>query len=420
MQKKLIAKSLAASLALALVAGVNTVPAQAADKELVVWADETRGPNLTKTLAAKSDWVSGYKITVKSFSSFDALKDAVDKSTDLTGPDIILGANDWVPTGAKNGKLAPITLPASVKARFTANQLFDLSYKGNLYGVPLDINNVGMVYNENLVKSAPKTLGEMVSYYKANKDKKGLAAGLCIAGGGTSWGAHSVLSALGGSAYRMKNGAVDTSKDPINPAELAKNIKAYLLDADGKSNGFFPATDTGCKDNYLAGKVPFAIIGNWEWQDYMAQGFQMNLMPVPGVKAGTYGTMFASVSGAMLTSFAAKRGVEVGAKDLLINFFASTAGAVAYQAIELRPPAEKGAQTKVEFTAQQNFGKAASKAGIPQIGAILNGAAGSKSYWDLLPAFWTAVLVNGKDPQTEATKMNGFFVKNVTEGVKDL
>ena len=420
MQKKSIAKSLAASLALALVAGVNTVPAQAADKELVVWADETRGPNLTKTLAAKSDWVSGYKITVKAFSSFDALKEAVDKSTDLTGPDIILGANDWVPTGAKNGKLAPITLPASVKARFTANQLFDLSYKGNLYGVPLDINNVGMVYNENLVKNAPKTLGEMVSYYKANKTKKGLAAGLCIAGGGTSWGAHSVLSALGGSAYRMKNGAVDTTKDPINPAELAKNIKTYLLDADGKSNGFFPATDTGCKDNYLAGKVPFAIIGNWEWQDYMAQGFQMNLMPVPGVKAGTSGTMFASVSGAMLTSFAAKRGVEAGAKDLLINFFASTAGAVAYQAIELRPPAEKGAQTKVEFTAQQNFGKAASKAGIPQIGAILNGAAGSKSYWDLLPAFWTAVLVNGKDPQTEATKMNGFFVKNVTEGVKDL
>ena len=420
MQKKLIAKSLAASLALALVAGVNTVPAQAADKELVVWADDTRGPNLTKTLAAKSDWVSGYKITVKAFSSFDALKEAVDKSTDLTGPDIILGANDWVPTGAKNGKLAPITLPASVKSRFTANQLFDLSYKGNLYGVPLDINNVGMVYNENLVKNAPKTLGEMVSYYKANKTKKGLAAGLCIAGGGTSWGAHSVLSALGGSAYRMMNGAVDTSKDPINPAELAKNIKTYLLDADGKSNGFFPATDTGCKDNYLAGKVPFAIIGNWEWQDYMAQGFQMNLMPVPGVKAGTYGTMFASVSGAMLTSFAAKRGVEAGAKDLLINFFASTAGAVAYQAIELRPPAEKGAQTKVEFTAQQNFGKAASKAGIPQIGAILNGAAGSKSYWDLLPAFWTAVLVNGKDPQTEATKMNGFFVKNVTEGVKDL
>ena len=104
----------------------------------------------------------------------------------------------------------------------------------------------------------------------------------------------------------------------------------------------------------------------------------------------------------------------------MTNFFASTAGATAYQSIELRPPAEKGAQSKVEFTAQQNFGKAASRAGIPQIGAILNGTTGSKSYWDLLPAFWTAVLVNGRDPQTEARKMNEFFVKNIAAGVKDL
>jgi maltose-binding protein MalE len=100
MQKRLIAKGLASSLVLALVVGLNTVPAQAADKELVVWADETRGPNLSKVFAAKGDWVSGYKITVKAFSSFDALKDAVDKATDLTGPDIVVGANDWVPTGA--------------------------------------------------------------------------------------------------------------------------------------------------------------------------------------------------------------------------------------------------------------------------------------------------------------------------------
>ncbi|MFM8628114.1 MAG: hypothetical protein ACKOCP_04945, partial [Candidatus Nanopelagicus sp.] len=159
---------------------------------------------------------------------------------------------------------------------------------------------------------------------------------------------------------------------------------------------------------------------NWEWQDYMDQGFQMNLMPVPGVKAGTFGTMFGSVSGAFLTTYASKRGVEAGAKNLLINFFASTAGATAFYSIELRPPAEKGAQSKVEFTAQQNFGKAASRAGIPQIGAILNGAEGSKSYWDLLPAFWTAVLVNGRDPLAEARKMNDFFVKNITAGVKDL
>jgi hypothetical protein len=130
--------------------------------------------------------------------------------------------------------------------------------------------------------------------------------------------------------------------------------------------------------------------------------------------------MFGSVSGALLTSYAAKHGVEAGAKDALVNFFASTAGASAYQAIELRPPAENGAQAKNEFTALANFGKAASKAGVPEIGSILNGVTGSLSYWDALPAYWTAVLTNGKDPKAEAVKLNGYLSTNLAAGIKDL
>ncbi len=412
-------KSIAVVIAAVLGAGAFVAPAQAEDKELLVWADETRGPNLKKVIGSKGDWVTGYKITVVPFSSFDALKAAVDNATDLTGPDIIVGANDWVATGAKNGKLAPITLSNAVKNRFTANNLFDLSYQGKLYGVPLDINNVAMIYNTKLVKSAPKTFGEMVNFYLANKSKNKLSAGLCIAGGGMSWGAHSVLSALGGNAYTLKNGKVVTTGNPV-PAAFAKNVKQYLLNKNGKSNGFFPASDTGCKDNFLAGKVPFAVIGNWEWTSYVSKGFKMNLMPVPGVKAGTNGNMFGSVSGALLTTYAAKRGVEAGAKDLLVKFFASTEGAISYQSVELRPPAEKGAQ-KADLTAAQiGFGKAGTAAGIPQIGAILNGTTGSVSYWDALPAFWTAVLVDGKDATAEAKKLNDIFKKNIAAGVKDL
>lgn len=412
-------KSIAVVITAVLGSVALVAPAQAEDKELLVWADEKRGPNLLKVMESKNDWVPGYKITIRPFSSFDALKTALDNATDLTGPDIVVGANDWVATGAKNGKLAPITLSNAVKNRFTPNNLFDLSYQGKLYGVPLDINNVAMIFNTKMVKSAPKTFGEMVDFYLANKTKLKLAAGLCIAGGSMNWGAHSVLSALGGNAYTLKNGKVVTTGNPV-PAAFAKNVKQYLLAKNGKSNGFFPATDTGCKQNFLAGKVPFAVIGNWEWTSYVSKGFKMNLMPVPGVKAGTYGNMFGSVNGAMLTTYAAKRGVEAGAKDLLVKFFASTEGAVSYQSIELRPPAEKGAQKADLTAAQVGFGKAGTLAGIPQIGAILNGTTGSVSYWDALPAFWTAVLVDGKDAVAEAKKLNDIFKKNIAAGVKDL
>ncbi|NBR55067.1 MAG: extracellular solute-binding protein, partial [Micrococcales bacterium] len=141
-----INKKGAAALAVLTVVlgGVALTPAHADVKTLTVWADETRGPHLLELFGAVADqdagdFVDGYVIDVKTQTSFGALKTALDNATAASGPDIVLGPNDWVPTGAKNGKLAAFTLPSSIKADFTANQLGDLSYKGKLYGVPLDV-----------------------------------------------------------------------------------------------------------------------------------------------------------------------------------------------------------------------------------------------------------------------------------------
>jgi arabinogalactan oligomer/maltooligosaccharide transport system substrate-binding protein len=415
MKKRYSAASIlaVAALAFGVIAGA---PAQAASKEIVIWADETRGPNLEKLMSQKSDWVRGYTFKIVTYSSFDALKAAFDNATDKSGPDIVMAANDWVATGAKGGKLAPLTLSASVKAQFTPGQLYDLSYKGQLYGLPVDINNVAMIYNTKLVKAAPTSFGDMVDLYLANKST--LKAGLCVAGGGMSWGALGVATAMGAYPYKITAaGAVDTA-DPMNATTVAANVTKYLLGADGKSNGFFPASDTGCKDNFMAGKVPFAIIGNWEWKDYVAKGFKMNLSPVPGVTPGSYAPSFGSVSGALLTTYAAKHGVEAGAKTALFNIFGSRSGARAYQAIEGRPPASRDGAQFAPTAAQKGFAKVAGTTSLPQIGAMLNGA--GTSYWDALPSFWTAVLVDGKNPTTESTKLAAIFKANLAAGLKNL
>ena len=417
-KKRYSAVGFVAAVAIA-VSGL-VVPSANAANEIVVWADETRGKNLETVFKAKGDWVSGYTITVKSFSNFDALKAAIDSATDASGPDIVVGANDWVPPLAKSGKLATVTLTASQKARFNPTSFVDLSYKGKLYGVPVDINNVALIYNTDLVKTAPKTFGEMVAFYKANKASKGLKAGLCVAGGGMSWGAHSIFSALGADAYQFDARDKIVYNRSFNGTTFGKNVRTYLMDGK-KSNGFLPASDAGCKDNFLDGKVPFAVIGNWEWSDYVAKGFAMNLMPVPGVVANKPGKMFGSVSGALLTTFAAKHGVEAGAKSLLTNFFGSTAGQVLYQKYEGRPPAEKGAALDATVTAaQRGFGAAASLSSLPQIGAFLNNNAGGANYWDSAPAYWTAVLIDGKDAVVEGNKLSAIWRANITAGKDDL
>jgi arabinogalactan oligomer/maltooligosaccharide transport system substrate-binding protein len=418
--KNRLFKGLALAVTVSFAAGLTVVPAQAAS-EIIVWADETRGPNLEKVFKAKGDWVAGSTIKVVTFSSYDALGTAFENSTATTGPDILVAGNDWITKSAKSGKLAPVVLTASQKAQFTPSMLFDLSYGGKLYGVPVDINNVSMIYNTKLVKTAPKTYSEMVNYYLANKTKKGLKAGLCIAGGGMAWGGHSGFSALGADAYFMNaDGTINFNKS-FDGAAFGNNVKKFLLDKNGKSNGFYPAVDTGCEDNFLAGKVPFAVIGNWHWKKFAAAGFEMNLMPVPGVKAGTYGKMFGSVNGAMLTSYAESHGVAVAAKSLLTSFFGSDAGQVAYELQEGRPPANKAAQkSQLVLPGQKAFAAAAAKSSLPQIGAFLGNESGGASYWASSGAYWTAVLVDGKDPVVEGKKLAAIWKANVAGGKADL
>ena len=87
-----------------------------------------------------------------------------------------------------------------------------------------------MIYNTDLVKTAPKTFGEMVAFYKANKTSKNLKAGLCVAGGGMSWGAHSVFSALGADAYQFNSRDKIVYGRSFNGTTFGKNVRTYLMD----------------------------------------------------------------------------------------------------------------------------------------------------------------------------------------------
>jgi arabinogalactan oligomer/maltooligosaccharide transport system substrate-binding protein len=421
LMKKKLFRGFAIAATLALAAGLAVTPAQA-NTTVVVWADETRGPNLKKALADKADWVSGVTIEVVTFTNFDALNAAVDNMTASTAnrPDIVVGPNSWVTKLAKNAKLAPLTLTTSQKAGFNSGQLYDMTYKKKLYGIPVDVNNVAMIYNTKLVKTAPQTFGDMVDYYTANKSSKSLKAGLCIAGGGMSWGAHSVASALGADAFYFNSDGTINKLRAFNPSTFGKNVKKYLL-AGNKGNGFFPASDSGCKENFLDGTVPFAVIGNWEWSSYADAGFTMNQMPVPGLTASKPGKAFGSVSGAMLTVYAKASGREAAAKSVLVDFFGSAAGQAAYQKYEKRAPAQAVAATNVNLNAaQRGFGASAAAASIPEIGVILNGPSGGISYWDALPAFWTAVLIDGKDAVAEARKLAAIYKANLTAAKNDI
>ena len=92
--------------AAALAVSVMAVPtAFAAKKSIVIWADDTRGPALESIVKQMEAEVPGYKVSVRSFASYDALGTAWDKATAATGPDIILRDGSLALSGSKSGKI---------------------------------------------------------------------------------------------------------------------------------------------------------------------------------------------------------------------------------------------------------------------------------------------------------------------------
>jgi maltose-binding protein MalE len=389
MKKKLGLVGIVASAA--LVGSTLLVPsANAATRTLIVWADDQRGPQLTTLIGGNTSIVPGYKIQVKFFSSLTALQDAWSKASAASAPDVLTGPASFV-LDAKSGKLASIQ-PGGANQAFAKGAISAMSYSGKQYGVALDIDTTALVYNKTLFgSSAPTSLVQMVNFYNTNKASKGLVGGVCAVDG--TWGTQALLNGFGGGAWDISKSKPNYTKVVLNSPAFIGNVKKYLLDSSGKSTGFFQWDS--CNAAFTAGKIPFAITGAWNYGGYTKAGLSFGLSTIPGLNGGT-ATQWVNYSGAFLTSYASTHGVSIGARQLLLNYFASTAGQVAMYKASTRPPAN--GQAIAQVTDPLTLGVAqAAQGGTPQVSALLDDKAGGTNWYDTLSALYTAIFTQGKD-----------------------
>jgi maltose-binding protein MalE len=406
-QKRFRAAGVVAAAALALGALAGS-PAVAAKRTIVVWADEQRGPQLQKLIDGNTTIAPGYTISVKFFSALDALQSAWDKSTAAGGPDVMTGPASMASAGGKSGKLARIIVTAKLKSEIPSAGLASMSYKGSVYGVPLDVDTTGFLWNTGLYgATAPATFADMVDYYKANKASKGLTGGICAFEG--TWGSHAVLTALGGGAWGYKGSNAQYDKVLLNSAAFKSNVDKYLLDSSGKSNGFFQWD--GCGDAFKAGKIPFAITGAWNFDGITKAGIKYGIGATPGLTKGSYGQQWVNYSGAYITTYAKTHGVDLGARKLVVEWFASTEGQLAMSNLSKRPPASKTANALVTDAQTLAVGKAAAT-GTPQISPALDNKTGGSNWYDLLGGVYTDIFTKGKSADSTLDAAAAILAKN--------
>lgn len=145
----------------ALVALGVFAPVAAQDAGLVIWADDTRAPILEE-LGAAFEAEFGVPVTVQELG-FGDIRDGFKTAGPAgEGPDIIIGAHDWLGELVTNGLLSPIDLGDAAEL-FAPAALAAFTVDGELYGVPYATENVAFFYNPELVETPPTTWDEVKS-----------------------------------------------------------------------------------------------------------------------------------------------------------------------------------------------------------------------------------------------------------------
>ncbi|MEY4263073.1 MAG: hypothetical protein RLY88_781 [Actinomycetota bacterium] len=401
-----------------LLTGVAAVPAQAATKTITIWADDARGPALKTFLEGNTKIAPGYTFKITTYAGYDALDSAWKKATASGGPDVMFHPAGEGVNAAKSGKAVPLTFSATEKSQLGAAALGAGTYKGRTYVVPLDVDTTTMIWNTKF-GAAPKTFADLVTRFKAAKAAGTATTGICSSDG--TWGSLPILTALGGGAWGYKADGItpDPSQIIFNSPEAVTNWNKYLVDpTTKKSNGVF-AWDGWevCGPQFLAGKIMALNTGSWRIGDIQKAGVKYTLQPVPTVNGKGKTHQWTGFGGAFVTSFAAKHGVELGAKKLM-QYLAAPAGALAYAKAVNRPAVNSAIASKVSSDAA-GFGKAGASNGVVQENALLGSNAGGANWYDVLGDVYSKILVKGQDVQATLDKAAVILYKNFVAGMKN-
>jgi maltose/maltodextrin transport system substrate-binding protein len=215
------------------------------------------------------------------------------------GPDIVIWAHDKVGEWADGGIIAPIEVTAAYKQQFYPMAWDAVRHRQQLWGYPISIEAIGLIYNKKLVHGAPPTqLSELIPFYEKLKSEcPGTSSilwdytnpyyswGILASGGGYVFGKTK-------EGYDPRNVGVATDGAIEALSEIVQLIDAGVLPRMA-SSGEMP------QELMSRGKLAMMISGPWDWPNLMKNGVDFGVVPMPGV-SGKVGKAFIGVQVAFI------------------------------------------------------------------------------------------------------------------------
>jgi arabinogalactan oligomer/maltooligosaccharide transport system substrate-binding protein len=260
--------------------GLLSTPAAAETKEIVLWhgyrAEEKAA--LEKVIGQFNAANASKGIQVKTLAvPYDAYADKISATVPRgKGPDLFIFAQDrlggWIEAG---NTVEPIDfyVDDALRKRFIPTTMEAMTYRGTVYGLPLNYKVITLIYNKKLVPTPPKTSGELVTMAKKLTDKKAGRFGLAYSYGDFYYHA-ALMNGFGGGVFGQ--GATPTMNSPANVKSVEHMMKWVEKD------GILPAEPSTALITSLfnEGKAAMVFSGPW-FLGEIAKGVDYGLAPLP-------------------------------------------------------------------------------------------------------------------------------------------
>ncbi|MFK0240426.1 MULTISPECIES: extracellular solute-binding protein [unclassified Microbacterium] len=361
--------------------------------KLVVWVDAERVDALQSAADAYQD-KTGVKVELTGKSVDDMKDDFIQQVPTGKGPDIVMGAHDWLGELSTNGVVAPIELGDSSED-YLPVALQAATYEGTVYMLPYAVENIAVLRNADLVPTAATSFDDMV------------AKGTFVVEQGAEGNPYHLYpfqTAFGAPVF----GTDDTgSYDPTDLQLGSEGGFAFAdwLGAQGAAGVLNTDVDGEiAKQQFLDGTAAFWLTGPWNVGAATDAGINVAIDPIPS-PTGETASPFAGVKGFFVSSESKNK---VAANDFLVNYIGTEDVQLElFKAGNILPALTAAADTAAADPIIAGFQAVGADAvpmpAIPAMGAVWQ-------YWGVAEA----AIINGEDPATTWQKL----VDDVTAAIK--
>jgi len=358
-------------------------PAAASTSSLTVWVDSERADAL-KTVAADYEKSTGIKVQIVSKATDKIKDDFTQQGAAAGGPDVVMGAHDWIGELVTNGIAAPIEM-ADKASEFSDVAIKASTYQGKTYMLPYAVENLALLRNTELAPEAPKNYDDMIAAGK----KAGLKAPFVVQQGkeGDPYHLYPFQTAFGAPVFGTDaKGDYDASKLML---DQGGKFADWLAAQSKAGNISTEITGDIASDKFAKGQAAYWLTGPWNVKAAEASGVKIAVDPIPS-PTGEEAVPFAGVKGFFINEHSENK---LAATDFLVNYLGTEAVQTElFKSSAVLPALKTAADAAASDPVIAGFQKAGEHAqpmpAIPEMGTVFE-------HWGVSEA----AILDGKDAQ---------------------